>query len=41
MEATWLAAVPGMLPIPQLRLPDVPHQEVFDVGVSNDLINVL
>lgn len=40
VEATWVPTSPGMLPMPQLLLPDIPHQEVFDVGDSNHLITV-
>ncbi len=41
VEATWLPVKSGMLPMPQLLLPDIPHQEVFDVGDSNHVINVM
>lgn len=40
VEASWVPVTAGMLPVPQLLLPDIPHQEVFDVGDSNHLINV-
>ena len=41
VEATWVPVSAGMLPMPQLLLPDIPHQEVFDVGDNNHLITVV
>ena len=32
VEATWTPQAPGMLAMPLFMLPDVPHQEMFDVG---------
>lgn len=40
VEATWTPHSPGMLAMPQFVLPDVPHQEVFDVGDANHLLTV-
>ena len=40
VEATFAAAAPGALPVPQLHLHDVSQLEVFDDGASPDFVMV-
>ncbi len=41
VETSWTPTVPGLLPVPVLRLHDTQFQEVFDVGMADhDFINV-
>lgn len=41
IEASWLPTIAGTLPVPEIHLRDVSHQEVFDAGSSTEFINVL
>ena len=39
VEAAWIPSMPGLLPVPQLHLRDVAHQELSD-GTASDLVRV-
>lgn len=39
VEAVWIPTMPGLLPVPQLHLRDVAHQELSD-GTGSDLVQV-
>ena len=39
VEAAWTPTMPGLLPVPQLHLRDVAHQELSD-DTGSDLVRV-
>lgn len=41
VEASWVPVAEGALQVPELRLRNFPHQELFDVGQATDDIMVL
>lgn len=41
IEASWVPTISGLLPVPEIHLRDVSHQEVFDAGSNTEFINIL
>ena len=41
VEASWVPTIAGSLPVPEIHLRDVSHQEVFDAGSNNEFIQIL
>ena len=40
VEATWTAVSVGTVPVPELHLRGVAHQEVFGAGSTSDFIAI-